>query len=286
MKKFFIAAALMVLALSIGVSAEKTRYWDAVLDTAQIEYTPHHGEMSYYIQPYEYDNGASVNDGLENTLLFGYGIAPKTEIKAELDLSRGYAGLFASLQHQLVNKNGFAFALRGQMGYDNFAGAIPGVTLLFDSNVGRQLQFNNDLTMSILNNGNLYFFVENGLYYHISPKSGLKVKLNSAFASLANMNQSLTVAYRVIFADNLNYTLNYGKDFNSRNHKFENVFEYKPARDLKLTGDLAINTADSNWLLLRADKALNSNFSVIGEFEKELEINGLSTINVGVNYKF
>lgn len=291
MKKIVLLTTIFVLALTLGAYAERTVYWDDFLDTAQIIYGNHQGEISYYIQPFEFINGLPAGNGIANELNLHYGIAPRTEINATFGLAGPEAGVYANLKNQIVNSNGYAFGLKGQVDFyknDLGSGLTPSVSLLFDNNTGRPLEFHNTVSFALAGN-NLRIGLNNGIYYRIDSRSGLKAKLVTNFNNLDNIHQGLAIAYRVLLSDNLAYNLVFARNFYSANNQFQNIFEYKPVNSLKLTGDLIINTDNDhyyNFLLIRADKAMANNFSIIGEYQTALANKGYSSLRAGIDFKF
>lgn len=299
MKRIILLVALIITVMSLSVSAEKTAHWEGFIQTPQIGQPMNHGEIGIRLQPFEFNHGEMLNNGVEGLLFFDYGVGPNTELRINLSDGKEYYGyntlshqnVIGSLKHKLVDQNGFSFSILGKMTYEHYPqyeshSWTPNAGLLFGKIMSKNLKVNNNVYFTFYPTGNVGVTMENGLAYVINPTNIIKARLETYMVDLNSMSNNIKVAYRTHINDQMNYTLLLEKTFGATNTHLENIIEYKPVRDLALTGNYIFNTHTSHWLQVRVDKAMTDHVTLVGQYDKQLKYNGYSSLVTGVNFTF
>ncbi|MCK4259358.1 MAG: hypothetical protein KAX49_10295 [Halanaerobiales bacterium] len=117
MKKILLLTALIIVAITLGVSAEQTPYWDHFMNTAQLENPINHGFLSYFVRPIEFSHGHKLNNGMESEIIFSYGVSQKTEFSSSLSAANGFTNLITEIKHKMAEQNGSIFSILGRGEY-------------------------------------------------------------------------------------------------------------------------------------------------------------------------
>lgn len=288
MKKVVLITALLVFVLTFSVSAEKPYYWEDFMDIANTQYGYNQGDLTFYIRPMEFQGGYAVNNGLESEIYLDYGLTSKDELEGVVFVQNGYSHIKGQLKHKLVDRNGSAIAVKGgaifaTVNEDQYL--TPNIGLLFSHNLDGKLKFYNNIDARFFQNGVIGYTLQNGLTLVINPNNAVKVKLDTNFTNLNNLNHNLTFAYKAALSNKLNYVLYIDKALQS-SARFENILEFKPQPTTKLVGNFIVNSNDYEGINLRAEQRVNPNITLIGELYKQVKTNGYSAVTAGVNFKF
>lgn len=288
MKKIVLLTALIVAALTMGVSAERSYYWEDFMDTASTQYGYNQGDLSFYIRPMEFQGGQAVNNGLETDVYLDYGLSANDELEGVAYVQNGYSHVRAQLKHKLADRNGSAIAVKGGILFvavENDQFMNPNAGLMFSHNLDGKLKLYNNIDFRFLQDGRIYSTLQNGLTYVINPNNALKVRLDTNFTTMNNLTHTLKLAYRATLSDKLNYTFYVDRALLGEG-RYENIIEFKPQPTTKLIGNFIINSHDYEGVNVRLEQDLSHNVTLIGEVYKQVKSNGYSAVTTGVNFKF
>jgi hypothetical protein len=288
MKKIVLLTALLVVALTLGVSAEKPYYWDDFMDIANTQYGYNQGDLSFYIRPMEFQGDHVVNNGLETDVYLNYGLSAKDELEGVAYVQNGYSHISAQLKHKLADRNGSAIAVKGGVLFvavEDIQYMNQNVGLLFSHNMDGKLKFYNNFDFRFMHNGSIRYTLQNGLTFVINPTNAFKVKLDTNFTDLNSLSHNLKFAYRATLSDKLNYTFYVDKALLGHG-RYENIVEFKPQASTKLIGNFIIHSHDYEAVNVRLEHSLSHNITLVGEIYKQVKSYGYSAVTTGVQFKF
>lgn len=280
----------MVFVLSFGVGA--VDLFDEFVDTAEIEYGVNEGEFEYLLKPLEYENGEAVDDGLDHELTLDYGIADNAEVSGWFYHLENYTLFDGDVKFNFYNENSWSLSGKAAYSYVNVAGLTSSATtlkFLSDKSVNDKLVLHNNFGLLFADGSDdMGKAFESGLTYKIDEKNTLKAVLRTnTFVEFGDMEiNSVAGAYNSILDEKTTYTGIVTKVLGVDNIIFENEVEYKAMSDLTLTGTFVLNTDGDNYLNVRAEKGIQENMAVVGEFDMNFNDAAYKGLQAGINYTF
>lgn len=288
MKKVFVITLVLIFTFSFSIGASDL--FENMIDTAEVKYGVEQGKLEYLLKVLEYNYGEAIDDGLDHEVSLHYGITGNTEIYGYMYYLENYKKFIGSIKNNFYNKNGWKLSLKGRYYYlDNYGYEVntPSFKLYADKKVGKTV-FHNSLMLYFYEGGDIGKKLENGITYIIDDKNAIKLLFESfTFDELDDLEYKVKAALESKLNDKVTYTGYMNNDLDEENVYFNNVLEFEVEKGLNLTGQFVINTSESynNWLKGEVKKSINKDFSLIGQYSREITEDGYNQVMVGFEYK-
>lgn len=252
MKKVFVLTAVLVLLLTAGVFAEDKFYWDDIVASPEIQYSPMQGQVSYSIVPYELWGTEQLSDGLEHTLNLQLGVVGNVQISGSLEIAKNKLLVRGNLQSHFYNTDKLDAAWRAgyyqldqKIEFMDIHVRVGSLELLTSAELEKKLTWHNNLFFyKTLYPGPWSGVAESGVTIGLLPKLEAKVKGSLNFANYRK-SVSLTTACKLGLGKNLDYIFYMNKNLGELNYQFEHVLESRPRKGSEVILQITHNTTDN-----------------------------------------
>ena len=279
------------------MAGAKNAYWDDFLETAAIKYDLGQGQFCYILKPYERLEGKTINNGLDTELEMRLGVAKGSELYTYVSALGDYLNVVSELKYEIVKKQLLTVTGMGRVFYVRGDFVTPSAKLMLDVSPLKNLTLSTIAQLYIYENGNIAKGLDSGLNFDITPRDSFRTKFKLFFIELDQLMFDFRMAYRHQINDQTAYiAYTY---FDANNVHLENILEYSPIPQLKISGNLIINTGEfqndydqnkivntlRNRINLKVDGQISEGLSATIEYSKEADDNGYSYLKTSLNFK-
>lgn len=293
----YIWVVALVLVLSISsIALAKNPYWDDFLETASLKYDYGHGQFTYLVKTLEYDQDAFIKNGLDTELEIRLGVLKNTELYTYALSADEYLNIVTELKYEFLHNKYLTATGMGRLFYVRKDFTTPSAKLMLDFNILPTLQATSILQLYFYTNGNIAKGLDSSVNFQLTPKDTFRSKFKLFF-----IESQMMFDFRMAYQHTINQQAAYiaYTYFDANNVHLENVLEYTPIPQLKISGNLIINTGEMqndydtgelknnlrNWINMKVEGKISPEVSTIIEYMKEADPKGYSYIKASVNFK-
>lgn len=242
---------------------------------ADIENAVGHGEGQYeMLNVLAYYDGDKLEDVLVHTLDFEYGLYQDGEVSGYLytnpDSDKTIYNV--NLKHKFLEENDWTVSGLVRYAYRKDDYKTPSIRLLTNKKLNSNLILHNNLRLYFYESDNIGKSIENGLTYKIDNKNTLKFEVfNHTYDELSDFAyHDIKAGVQSLIDEKTTYTGYVYTRINDNdtddNILFANSIEYQVEPGLTLTGNIDINTDESNEIYGKIEKELAYNITISGEY--------------------
>lgn len=286
MKKVIILISIFLLLFSLNVIAGDL--FDGLIDTADIEYSEGEGEGSYRLNVLDFNDGKTIDNGLEHYLEGKYGLSNEAVLYGHASIQDGENSYLFNLKYNFYNQDKWLLSAKGGYSFwknEYTENNYPYLVLLSNYTVNSNLTLHNNFKLDFDNNTNKSVY--NGITYNIDESKKLRALVSSYnFDKMSDLSFNIKLALENKISDELLYTAIIDKNVDHSNISFRNNLEYQVWPDLKLIGDLELNTENKfKNLNAKAVKDIDNVYSVFADFNRGWD-DHFSWSKVGLGIEF
>lgn len=296
-KNIWVIVIFLFFHLTFGASAADNDYWEGFFQRADFQMPNGHGKLELDLKPGEWDQGASVHNGLDTEFKGQVTLFNHLGLWGNVISYRDYLKMVGELQFRFIQTPTWSVAAMGRMYsiYKDFS--TPSVRLLADTRLNEKMTLHNGIQ--------LYFYdfdtnvigkhFDTGLHYEMDQHHAFKARFKLFFTEWKDKIVDVRFAYRYTVNPQTRYYLY--MYFDPDNVHMENVVEFTPIQPLKLTANLVVNTGEwkndyesdevnfvRHWASLKAEYSLTRSLVLSGEYKKEAALDGYSYLKIGLDW--